>query len=123
MQVVQLSDLFDPQEELANDACLAYNGVMNGKRCGRWQKIWNKMKHGETYTTSTATVRKRQDGTYNKEWQGQARIPERRFQNITEYSGNIPEHSGIFRQILRNIPEPCTHNSGGCDRSGKVVPI
>ena len=55
--------------------------------------------------------------------QGQARIPERRFQNITEYSGNIPEHSGIFRQILRNIPEPCTHNSGCCDRSGKVVPI
>ena len=35
--------------------------------------------------------------------QGQARIPERRFQNITEYSGNITEHSGIFRQMSRKI--------------------
>ena len=39
------------------------------------------------------------------EGQGQVGIPERRFQNITEYSRNIPElpeYSGKYYGIFRN---------------------
>ena len=84
---------------------------------------WTCGSHGLSDMKTTLVSAAPRNVSMKSRSKGQARIPERRFQNITEYSCNIPEHSGKFRQILRNIPEPCTHNSGCCDWLGKGVPI
>ena len=69
VEVEQCSDLFDPRDDLADDAPLTYNEAGKEKLRQAWRKIRNKINCGEPYAKTAAVVRKQLNVAYiHKQW-------------------------------------------------------